>query len=278
MKKLEKQKYFRRRASRFTLVELLVSMAVFSVLLLVSMMVVGSAQKLWTRSVQKNSTFAGARVTMEFIASRVQTIVYADEMPFGIYKKDKKDDNHALFFATAMKMDRYKSNGEALDKYGMRFIGFQLYSGSVDDFKGKLYMLIYADEGKNRRFLENFPPFDENGAWKDQCDKIKSAMSDLMPDSKDFFDDESNARNCVEVAENVVSFKCNAYNIKNDAKTLESGDLSVPPYLLEIEITMLDSKESFDRWSAASEKKDKDDIVREFGYTFRRAILLTDRR
>lgn len=272
MKTVEAKKSFRRRAFRFTLVELLVAMAVFSILLTVSMMVVASAQKLWTRSVQKNSTFANARVTMEFIASRVQTIVYADEMPFGIY-----NDNQALFFATAMKMDRYKSNGEALDKYDMRFVGFQLYSGSVDDFKGKLYMLIYADEGKNRRFMENFPPFRDKTVYDDQCAKIKSAMSDLMPKSKDFFDDEKNARNCVEIAENVVSFKCNAYNIKNDAKTLESGDLSVPPYLLEIEITMLDSKESFDQWRNASDPEKKN-IVTEFGYTFRRAILLTDRR
>ena len=279
MKKRSGKTSLRCRLRPFTLVELLVAMAVFSVLLVVSMQVLASAQKLWTRSEQKNSTFSTARVTMEFIASRLQTMVYVEEMPFGIYEKsgDNGKKNSHLFFATAMKMDRYKDNGDPLDKYDMRFVGFQLATDSA--YKGKLYMLIYADEGKNRKFQENFPPFDSVGEHKSRCDAIEGKLSAMLPSGDNFFDDAEKARNCVEIAENVIRFRCKAWNIKDSGKEQDTDAKIVnPPYVLEIEVTMLDSSASFKRWQDADNNDEKENIEREFGYTFRRAILLTDRR
>lgn len=230
--KMQKNKNFlRRKARRFTLVELLVAMAVFSVLLVVSMQVLASAQKLWTRSEQKNNTFSNARVTMEFIASRLQTIVNVEEMPFGIFEKNGENGvkNSHLFFATAMKMDRSKENGDPLDKYDMRFVGFQLYSGNEAAYKGRLYMLIYGDEGKDRKFQQNFPPFDGSTEHENRCREIDIKLSGMMPSGNNFFDNADKARNCVEVAENVVSFKCKAWKIDGSSKSVVTGSEIITP-------------------------------------------------
>ena len=53
----------------------------------------------------------------------------------------------------------------------------------------------------------------------------------------------------------------------------KDGDTDVAPYLLEIELKIMDSRESFKKWQDADDDK-KDDIFAENGYTFRRAVLL----
>ena len=100
------------KKSRFTLVELLVSMAVFSVLLLVSMQIFSGSQKLWLASEQNNRVYADVRSAMEFITSRLQTQAYSDGMPFRI-------TNDKMYFPTAMPMNR-KKNDKDLDKISMR--------------------------------------------------------------------------------------------------------------------------------------------------------------
>ena len=78
---------------KFTLVELLAAMAVFSVLLLVSMQLFSGVQRVWVRAEQKTNSFADSRAAMEFIAARLQTMVYysikiddnnSEQVPFGL--------------------------------------------------------------------------------------------------------------------------------------------------------------------------------------------------
>jgi hypothetical protein len=88
----------------------------------------------------------------------------------------------------------------------------------------------------------------------------------------------------VEIIENVTSFKLIPFEIEGkDAnakikRITSNAPLKTPPYLLEIEISVLDSQDSFTKWSTAGSDEDKKEIEAESGYTFRRAILFGDRR
>lgn len=274
--------------NRFTLVELLVTMGVFCVLLMVSMQIFGSAGKLWTRSEQKSNTFAAARVAMEFVAARIQTCVYTYEVPFQIYNKKGSGNNTYytdVFFPTTVPMNRvFKDNASGslkkLDKLSVRFVGFSLTDGV-------LQMRIFSDKMNDTAqqyndFSQLLPPYRKrNGTtYDDACENIENALK-LEPDSKYQID---KSRDHIDIIENVTAFKLIPFNPVGKASyaRIELDDdagavISTPPYLLEIEISVLDSKESFRKWKSASDNEKKE-IETESGYTFRRAVLLGDRR
>ena len=57
-------------------------------------------------------------------------------------------------------------------------------------------------------------------------------------------------------------------------KEIESGSTNAAPYLVEMELRMLDSRESFLKWKNAGDEQTRIDVFTENGYTFRRAVLL----
>ena len=260
------------KKSRFTLVELLVAMGIFCLLLMVSMQIFGGAQRLWVSSEQKNNVFAAARTSMEFVASRIQANAYSEEMPFMLY--DKKTVNSVshyekIFFPTVMPMNRKDNSGVERDKYSLRFAGFLLNEDGV------LEMRIFSDE-QSTNYLRYLPPYrrgkspDYNTARTYIKEKIENPGS-------------GKEHNKIEIAEFVTSFRLIPYNTNSaDAKEPVSKDTSsgehwTPPYLLEIEISMLDTRANYSKWKTAS-ADEKKEIEQESGYTFRRAVLLGDRR
>ena len=265
-----------KRRSNFTLVELMVAMGVFVVLLMISMQIFGGARKLWVRSEQKNNTFSAARTAMEFVAARLQTCIFTEEMPFCLEKDSKSFKS--VYFATSIPMNRnVLKNGtwEKLDEFELRFIKFELENDGV------LTMRIFSDRknGNNSYadFSKLFPPFRKQGkSYRDACAVIKNRLKDATDEDR------------LEIMENVTSFKLFAYDMDNkkanaklkkveiDANT---PDLSTPPYLLEIEISVIDSKDNFRKWQdPQASESEKKEIETESGYTFRRAVLLGDWR
>lgn len=269
-----------RKTYHFTLVELLVAMGVFCLLLMVSMQIFGGAQKLWVSSEQKNEAFAAARIAMEFVASRIQGHAYSDDMPFEIACTAEGD--YRIFFPTAMPMNRTDASGKNLDVYSMRFIGFEVVKKENDDDFGTLRMLIYSDEG-DKNFLNIMPPYSAKRKRRGG-NTYTSATAALDTVRKKIFPSTGSVdeRNKIEIIENVTDFKLIAYNLP---KT-KNGDLvedeefadpmNTPPYLLEIEISVIDNKKNFIAWR--DNKNMRKEIEREHGYTFRRAVLLGDRR
>ena len=249
------------KKSHFTLVELLAAMAVFSILLMVSMQIFGNSQKLWVSSEQKNNAFASARAAMEFVAARVQTHAYSEDMPFYIEKNGAR-----MYFPTAMPMNRKKDNGSERDRFSLRFVGF-----SVND-NGVLQMSIYSDEG-NGAFLRNTPPY-RNRTYEKACENVRKNTVELANTSE-------NEHNFVEIAENVVDFKLIGYTLDSgtggEIKRVDSSeDVNTPPYLLVIQLSVIDSKANFDEWKKASGDA-KSEIFQEHGYTFQRAVVLRQR-
>jgi len=277
------------RRHNFTLVELLAAMAVFCVLLLVSMRLFSGSQRMWVRAEQKTNTFADARTAMEFVAARLQTLVYFEDVPFGM-----ADDE--IWFASAFPVEDGKS------EYYLRFFKFER-----NPYTGKLTMKVYTDANNRKKFPLLFPPYDGNP----YCSSAKNAWNRIGGEWKDL--------DTVNVVENVTSFSLYGFFAEKDGKnwkmlagknvksksayadsrsthdfygddhTLGSGQseddekksvtktfFTTPPYLVEIEITMLDSADRYEQWKNAS-SAEKNNIVAEYGYTFRRAVLLGQR-
>ena len=214
--------------NHFTLVELLVAMAIFSVLLLVSMQIFSSSRRLWLNAENKNKIYADARTAMEFITSRIQTQAYTENMPF-LIKHDEKDSK--MYFPTAMPMNRKDENGKERDKISMRFIGF---SRSGD---GILRMHIYSDEGKLRSFQENMPPF-ASKKQSGEASTYDAACKTVKDNTVDKNDYSGKEYNCLELMENVTEFELIPCKLGGDKMT---GEVKTPPYKLDIKLGITDS-------------------------------------
>ena len=264
------------QVKHFTLIELLAAMAVFSVLLLISMRLFSGAQQLWLRSEQKTNTFADARLAMEFVASRMQSFIYEEDWPFYIENHNSTDQ---IWFPSRLPM----GNGYANNSFGRRYFQFML----VDPLKtsgtgyhedaGKL-RLRYYNGSNDKKFGWIFSSYNENNRYFKEAD-------DAFDHVKGKFDGSLDEEYEIDIVENVISFDLVWYDGKynesagaNDSKwelkKSTAANSKTPPYLVEVEIRMLDSKDSFEKWQQASTSAGKDEVFAEFGYTFRRAILL----
>ncbi len=275
------------RRTHFTLIELLAAMAVFSILLVVSLRLFSGAQQIWLRSEQKTDTFASARTAMEFLASRVQVINYIDDEPFEIIDNTDSDSTGVAGYECD---EIWFFSNLALGDGGhyRHFIKFRLVDPTGDkDNAGAFQMIKYTDQkarGRNHFFHELYP------GYSDDSRKIKTYTEAMTHLRKVFAEVEENgddptvdgveaSASAVDIIENVVSFKIIRYvaEVEDDGSykfEYAGGDTTAAPYLIEVELRMLDSRESFRRWREAESKAEKDAIFAEYGYTFRRAILL----
>ena len=272
-----------KRRSNFTLVELMVAMGVFVILLMVSMQIFSGARKLWVSSEQKNSAFAAARTAMEFVAARIQTAIYTENMPFEISNRQgsgAQQHYEEIFFATSIPMNRRVQNASGvwvnLDVYDVRFIGFRRNTSGV------LEMRIFSDRINGSSPYSNFarllPPYRRRRGssggmtYTNACGVIASHLNN------------ASGNDLVEIIENVTSFKLIPFNMAGRAANarvqMDTADTiqRTLPYLLEIEISIIDSKDNFRRWLNAANAAEREEIETESGYTFRRAVLLGDRR
>lgn len=255
---------------KFTLIELLAAMAVFSVLLIISIRLFSGAQNLWLRSEQKTSSFANARIAMEFIASRMQALIYYESVPFYIENNSNSD---RIWFPSRMPLGNSAGNKVA----GVRFYQFSLIDPAAASNReaGNLQLRAFSGRGE-RRFGWVFPAYNSDNRYFKNPESAFNYVNSALSDTD--LDDDT----VVDIIENVVAFNLVWHNGKfdpqedanqSDWKLEKSSDNSQksPPYLVEVEIRMLDSKESFRKWQDAT---DKDEVFAEYGYTFRRAVLL----
>ncbi|MBR2345184.1 MAG: type II secretion system protein [Lentisphaeria bacterium] len=260
---------------KFTLVELLAAMAVFSVLLLVSMRLFSGAQNLWLNAEQKSRAFSDARVAMELIAARIQTLVYYENVPFSI-----DQNNNYIWFAGGMTED-VRNDSTSKNSY-YRFVKFLRNNNGYLEMRTFSAKHNQADAFKRKYF----PPFDTwNGS--DESSRAEHAWDDV--ESK-LQSTNSSDVDVVTLIGNVTDFKLSYRYIKetysgtaSDYEVSYAGltqnsdssfrDLKTPPYWVEIEISMMDTPENYDKWENASGSA-KDEIFREHGHTFRRLVFL----
>ena len=103
-------RFEKKRVRRFTLVELLVAMAVFVVLLGLLLQFFSGAQRMWINMEQRNNMYADARTVMDILSTMTQNAFYAERVgvPFIIEKtQPNKRENegydknqYKMYFAT----------------------------------------------------------------------------------------------------------------------------------------------------------------------------------
>ena len=213
---------------------------------------------------------------MEFVAARLQTCIYTENMPFGMERDSSGDFFKSVYFATSIPMNRKAvKNGEKvidddgkwldLDKFDLRFIKFELETDGV------LTMRIFSDRQNGESAYANFslllPPYRSRRgkSYSNACNQIKSHL------------DSGTNEDVLEIMENVIAFKLRPHNYSGRNLQYDQNVSTTPPYLMEIEISVIDSKDNFRKWQDA-QANEKKEIETESGYTFRRAVLLGDWR
>lgn len=271
----------------FTLVELLTAMAVFSILLAISLKLFSGAQNIWIRSERKTDTFAGARTAMEFLASRMQTLSFVDTDQESQRYPFEMDDNSGSKGAELDSVWFISRMARGSGGHYRHIVKFRLVDpDSSEENAGTLQMIVYS--GQNAKGSKNFyGQLFPNYRVSERRDKVITTVVQANTHIKKVFDavEETGDNPTVDsvetraaatdIVENVIGLKFERYivNAAGDGINKSSGDSNFAPYLIDIELQVLDSRESFLLWQEA-DADGKKAIFTEHGYTFRRAVLL----
>ena len=281
----------------FTLIELLVAMVVLSLLVMLMLQLFGGAQRLWVANEKRSNIYADARVAMELMAELIGTVqfsygeklnattnVYENDptqnMIFSLDTASKSDgrSSSSIIFLAKTSRDLPKNNNLC------RFISFRLGSSGDSDLRGKLLMLVFSDKTseylseKEDNFYKLFPPYDSD---RGTVRNTLSGYFDTLVSKFKGFSGDGEYEYCQVIAENVVSFKLTAYSLdgSGDSRKLkieESNDLKTPPYMLAIQLTMLD-RDSYDKWLNISNSEEKDKFLTRHQRTFTRSVFIGNR-
>ena len=250
----------KRIIQKFTLMELLVSMAVFTVLLVLLMQFFSGAQKVWSSSEQKSNMYADARVAMDMIATLLQNTYNSDGgVPFELDRGDG-----TIYFASQTHMELKGEND-------IRFF-------KIAKDGNKLVLRVFADDLDSHGFSYCFPPFDT-----DNTSSGITSRATALTKVKNVLDSSSPSQ-IIDLLDNVTGFAVYGF-AKDDAHTagvsLITADLTTIPYLIEFSVKML-SAENFKRWkdicgTAGTEPQAAKEFRLQHEYTFRRAVFLGNR-
>ena len=87
------------KRSFFTIVELMVAMAVFAILMLILMQIFNSTQDVWKRTTVKSDSYENVRVALNMIEADLMSAIYVDN-PTGIGRSFYTDNSTTLWFPT----------------------------------------------------------------------------------------------------------------------------------------------------------------------------------
>lgn len=102
---------------RFTLIELLMAMAVFTIIALIMMRFFSSAQQIYSKVSQRNSTFSDARIALDMMTRELQCALYNNSgnptgiYPFWLQKRQFTSADHTTkYYTTASHWDTLEWN------------------------------------------------------------------------------------------------------------------------------------------------------------------------
>ena len=295
----------RKSGWRFTLVELLVAMSVFSLLLVLMMQFFSGAQKIWVSTEEKNNLYADARVAMDLIATFLQGTYFSQGgsggnsaatdthkgVPFVI--ENGTSEKAEIYFPTQTQMDLIENAGEIV------FVTFQRGETNsttpANDRSNELRMAILSDSPDDNASVGDFsllfPPYNSattgvGFANRNAAEtRIKELLQDKIKEKIDSYDpDKTEYHNqCIILLDNVTAFRIipmKTEKFKSATSTDDKGedDLSQIPFLVEIQLSLMDKK-SYELWK---ELKDSNaERAKEFRlqheHTFSRTVYLGDR-
>ncbi len=295
----------------FTLVELIVSMAVFALLATVVVQLFAASQKLWSSTTGKNELYRDARMTLDLMSDLLTNVVFVPTSEegtrfFRIYNNDviDKDDNNKSYNNFSRICFATSSNNDALTQHdiyrnSLRFVSFQVVkiTASTDPDKNRncLVMQVLSDEDE-KKFIKYFPPYDAATEGLAGDDLAALLGDTTKAKTKPAAQDE----NVIRLLNNVVAFRVrrvqgNTPNASAEAiykqtntteysGTMDSGTglhQSVLPDYLEITLEVMETQK-YDEYMALYEgsfgSADAQKFRAQHAQIFRRYIYFGENR
>lgn len=249
-----------RKQSRFTLVELLVSMGILVVILGFILQFFVSSQKVWSSMSQRNRTYSDARVAMDIMTTMLQNTFYSEGgIPFRINQDSA--GKHKIYFAT-----RTMQNlpGEAL-----KYVSFQRNSDSGKE--AQLMVSVFCD--KENDFGNYFPPYGLGS-----ISNLGDARSGVVAKLNSNLNNDSYGSVLIK---RVISFEVKPYEIQTSGsgiKPVTDSTYDEIPFMVELKLKLLSPEKEKEWLNVWKDKPETDsgrkDFLNENSYTFSRTVFL----
>ena len=256
--------------NRFTLVELLVSMAVFSILLVLMLQFFSGARTLWTANEKRAGIYSDASIAMDLMALLLQGSFYDDEggTPFKIAEapctNNMSNANSKIYFASSS--DMMLSGGK--DK-AVRYVSFQ--RGGAD--RNILQLRVFSSRDTDKHFDQCFFPF-----GNDVGGNLDGATTHVVNKLNEFTDPQ----HVQPVLHNVMGLKFTPMYIVNNGswkieKSYAESSHTSFPVAVEIELILAANEQEAIAYNKLTDSAEKSEFLLQKGYTFRRIVRLGDR-
>ena len=261
------KKVKRNAVRRFTLAEILVAMAVFSILLTLMVQFFSSARTLWTANEKRTAVYADASIAMDLMSMLLQTTFYTEGgTPFEITNAPASSSaarpgsgwNSNLMFVSKSGMD--------LDGGAVRYLRFQrgpAASPPAVDLTNVLQLRIFCDDDTG--FPQCFQPF-----GVDVGENESGARSFIQN-----FLNGAPASRVKPILRNVTGLKFLPVDCNGEA--VYGATCTRTPAGIEIELSLMPDEAAAREWAAMAAGTDKDNFRTKNEYTFRRTVWLGDR-
>ena len=275
--------------NRFTLVELLVALGVFSLLLVVFMQVFTGMRLIWTNTEKRNETVADARVAMDMVSVLLSSVYYSSassyvgpgdtsgaqvgHFPFRVDVSADKPGR--LLFACKTNYDLPGSNP-------IRFIGIYVPNAEGNDFATaasnsyQLYLAVLSNSRlehgiiiENSTYFRYFPNFLNSAEKEIPCATALTNLESELPP-------KGPSGKCFKLMDRVIEFEVKAYNEKGHLLSGSSGKVDCVPHEIELKISVLNELD-FETWKGLTGTA-KDDFRLNKQMTFTRRIFIGERR
>ena len=279
---------------RFTLAELLVSMAVFSVLLLIMMQFFSGARTLWTANEKRSAIYADATVAMDLMSQLLQSTVYNSDngTPFAITGAPTANNEAALrrdgtISDTAIdgwnsKIYFLSDSPLELSQGGsVRYLSFQRKTDTNVSgvFRNVLEILVFSDSSATDLYFDQcFTPFGPkvvpDDPPPDKYGQLKRAneylFNNVFKDATPLTDKERKV-----VLRNVTGLKFTP--VDYTGKAIYGAQCNNLPAGIEIELSLMENEQTIRDYQALGTKALRDEFRLKNEYTFRRTVWLGDR-
>ena len=273
--------------NRFTLVELLVSMAVFSILLVLMMQFFSGARTLWTANEKRAAIYADATVAMDLMSQLLQSTFYNSDggTPFAITGIPATDNtstprqpgtiNDANIDGWNSKIYFVSNSPLELSKGGsVRYLSFQRKTDSsvTGVTRNVLELLVFSDSSaQNLHFDQCFHPFGLDVAPNGRLDQARTHLiNTVFADTTPLLAKERKI-----VLRNVTGLKFTPVDHKG--QMIYDGSICNDlPAGIEIELSLMENEQTIRDYQALA-SGDRNDFRLKNEYTFRRTVWLGDR-
>ena len=275
---------------RFTLVELLVSLGIFSILLVLFMQFFSGMRLSWTNSEKRSEISSNVRIAMDMLSTLLSATYYSTaslyegaEGQFPFQLTNMANCPGKMYFAV-------KTNIDLPGTSPIRFMGVQVPNASetfgVTNGLYKLYLTVLSNDSSANNgnvYPRYFPEFIDGSTPPNEL-SATAALGNLRTNLNGKLQGSSNHK--IELLRNVTDFKITAYDydgavISPVTVGIESSVFCVPG-AVEIQISVL-KDEDFTAWANmkggvwGAETSDARAFRIEKQLTFTRRIYIGDR-